>query len=194
MFQDYGGTLTWVSYTVTNGNIVDDFESAVTVVPDPAELEFYRAQRKEPAIEESVPEEPEVHLHPQEEETAPTEAPAKEEETKPVATDSEDKEDDQDFGGENTVVPNAIYGGDYSTESENGKAVKTASFSGLVPGEQYVLIVLSSLDVRNPLAPDNMLYIDQGQAGPDGTLVFRYTQRFEKYPTYIAACALPTKI
>ena len=188
MLQDYGGTLTWVPYTVTNGNMVDDFEAAVTVVPDPAELELYQSQREKPAIEESVPEEPEEPLCPQEEEPEPTEPPAQEEATEPSAPDPGDEEDDLNFGGEDTDMRDAIYGGDYSTEYEDGKTVKTASFSGLVPGEQYVLIVLSSLDVRNPLAPGNMLYIDQGQAGQDGTLVFRYTQRFEKYPTYIAAC------
>ena len=79
----------------------------------------------------------------------------------------------------------AVFGGDYGTESTGEK---TASFTGLVPGEEYLLVCLVSLDVENLLAPGNLLYIEQGTALEDGTLSFRYIPRTSVETCYVMAC------
>ena len=101
---------------------------------------------------------------------------------------------DRDIGdwGE-TLDPNAVFGGEYFTVVQDGYIVKTASFSGLVPGEQYVLLAMVSIDVDDPLAADNLLYIDQAAASEDGTLVFQYVQRTATDTSYVVACGVSGK-
>lgn len=61
------------------------------------------------------------------------------------------------------------------TGTESGKnGVRSVKFTGLEPGEEYVLIV--SL-IPGSLVPENLLYIDQDNANPDGTLSFTYIPR-----------------
>lgn len=61
------------------------------------------------------------------------------------------------------------------TGTESGKnGVRSVKFTGLEPGEEYVLIV--SL-IPGSLVPQNLLYIDQDNAKADGTLSFTYIPR-----------------
>lgn len=87
----------------------------------------------------------------------------------------------------------AVWGGEYGTETYEDYTLKTASFSGLVPGEQYQLLSLVSIDTETPLSADNVLYVDQGTAEEDGTLVFRYIQREDTEVTYVMACGASGK-
>lgn len=82
----------------------------------------------------------------------------------------------------------AIHGGKYSAEEVDGSVVKTASYKNLNPGQAYTFLSLVSIDVENPLAADNLLYIAQGVAAEDGTLVFRYVQRVATDPSYVLLC------
>ena len=87
----------------------------------------------------------------------------------------------------------AVYGGEYSTEITWEAVTKTASFSGLVPGEQYVLLAMSSIEVADPLAADNLLAIDQGVASEDGTLSFQYIQHTLCDISYVFVCGASNK-
>ena len=99
-----------------------------------------------------------------------------------------------DFGDrEETLSPNAAFGGEYSTVVTETYTMKIASFSGLVPGEQYVLLAMVSIDLEDPLAADNLLYIDQAAALEDGTLVFQYVQRTPTDTSYVVACGASGK-
>ena len=92
------------------------------------------------------------------------------------------------------VSPNAIFGGDYTAEIiDNSYICKTATFSGLVPGEEYVMLALVHLDADDILAADNLLAILQGTAGSDGTLTFRYIQRVDADISYVVACGTSGK-
>ena len=100
----------------------------------------------------------------------------------------------QDFAREDeTVDPDAVYGGEYGTEVTDSYTIKTASFSGLVPGADYLLLAMKSIEVEDPLAADNLLFIDQAQALEDGTLVFTYVQREAAGISYVVACGASNK-
>ena len=100
----------------------------------------------------------------------------------------------QDFAREDeTVDPDAVYGGEYGTEVTDSYTIKTASFSGLVPGAEYLLLAMKSIEVEDPLAADNLLFIDQAQALEDGTLVFTYVQREAAGISYVVACGASHK-
>ena len=87
----------------------------------------------------------------------------------------------------------AIYGGEYDTEELEDYTLKTASFTGLVPNEEYLLLALVDLDTEDPLAADNLLYITQAAAGEDGTLAFQYVQRTTAFVSYVMACGASNK-
>lgn len=92
---------------------------------------------------------------------------------------------------QDTYVPptlDAVYPGDYSTSYSDGVFTKTASFTGLVPGQQYVLLALENIEGSDPLNPDNLLYIRQAAAAEDGTLMFCYVQRENTEASYVVAC------
>ena len=80
----------------------------------------------------------------------------------------------------------AVWDGEYGKEENS--SVKTASFTGLVPGGNYVLLSLVSMEAEDLLRMDNLLYITQGVAGEDGTLFFRYIDRSSESITYVIAC------
>ena len=82
----------------------------------------------------------------------------------------------------------AIYPGESETEEKDSLALKTASFTGLVPGEDYILLALASLDAENPLSSDNLLYITQGTAESNGTLKFQYLLPKNAGASYVMAC------
>ena len=93
----------------------------------------------------------------------------------------------------NAPTLDAIYGGEYASEDTGEYILRTASFSGLVPGEQYLLLAMVSIDTDNPVEPENLLYIDQAAAEADGTLTFTYVQRVTTDPSYVVACGAATK-
>ena len=82
----------------------------------------------------------------------------------------------------------AIYGGEYGTEVKENQIIKSASFSGLVPGANYLLLALVDPDAEDPLAAENILAIDQAAAADDGTLVFVYKQRVKTATASVVAC------
>lgn len=135
----------------------------------PAETETL-PETEEPAVTEE-PVEPAATAEPETEEGA--EAP--ESETEPAAAMPE-------------VQLLAAYTGGTSIDS-NG--VTTAEFTGLVPGEQYVLVVC--LDESAPVSPESLLYIDQRRADENGTVVFEYLPRllwgYENVRVYGASTA-----
>ena len=90
-------------------------------------------------------------------------------------------------------TPNALYPGDYGTEVTDTYILKTAAFRDLVPNEQYVLLAMASIEVEDPLASDNLLFIDQAAAAEDGTLTFRYVQRTPCDISYVVACGASHK-
>ena len=93
----------------------------------------------------------------------------------------------------NSTTPLAIYPGDQSTEDMGSYVLKTASFAGLVPGQQYILLALKSLDAENLLSADNLLYIYQAEAFEDGTLNFRYAQSKSVDVSYVMVCGASNK-
>ena len=56
-----------------------------------------------------------------------------------------------------------------------GAGSKTASFTGLTPGETYAVYEMRERFTENDLAPNNLLYISQAVADADGTLTIHYT-------------------
>ena len=92
-----------------------------------------------------------------------------------------------------SAKPFAVYPGDYSTEDTGTYLLKTASFTGLVPGQQYILLALQSLDAENLLSADNLLYIYQAEALEDGTLTFQYHQPKSVNLSYVMACGASNK-
>lgn len=90
-------------------------------------------------------------------------------------------------------TPNALYPGDYGTEVTDTYILKTAAFRDLVPNEQYVLLAMVSVEAEDPLASDNLLFIDQAEAAEDGTLTFRYVQRTPCDISYVVACGASHK-
>ena len=93
----------------------------------------------------------------------------------------------------NMTTSNAIFGGSYNTETTDSYTLKTADFTDLAPGKEYVLLSLVSLDVEDPLTGENLLFVDQGTAGEDGTLSFQYVQRVDTATSYVMACGASTK-
>lgn len=93
----------------------------------------------------------------------------------------------------NVSQSNAVYGGAYSTKVKDAYTLKTAAFEHLIPGAEYVLLSLASIEVENPLAAENLLYIDQAVAGEDGTLSFQYVQRVDTAVSYVMACGPSNK-
>ena len=91
---------------------------------------------------------------------------------------------------ETTTSPSlrSIFSGTYETEVIGSYTLKKATFSGLVPGEQYVLLSLVSIEAEDVLAPENLLYINQAAAAEDGTLIFAYAQRTDTEISYVMAC------
>ena len=148
VLQNYGGTITWVPYTLSEtGDMVINNAAAFTAAADT----------------DRVPDE-----------------------TEPAVPEIGDSDED-------APTLDAVYGGDYSTEITTGYTLKTASFTGLVPGQQYVLLAMVSIDVDNPLSGDNLLYIDQAPALDDGTLVFQYVQRTPTDISHVVACGASHK-
>jgi len=86
-----------------------------------------------------------------------------------------------------------VFDGEYNTEETESYILKTASFRDLVPGQEYLLLAMCSMEVEKPLAASNLLYVDQAPALEDGTLVFQYVQREDTPISYVMACGASNK-
>ena len=176
VMTDHSGTLTWVPYTLDgSGNMVTNETAAVTMVPSGEAISAPGEEAVPQALEET-----DSML------TEPPELPAAESFSAADLLIPEEPDED--------MTPDAIFGGDYTTEVvENSYILKTATFSGLVPNEEYVMLALVSLDAGDVLAADNLLGILQGTAGDDGTLKFQYVQRVDTDVSYVVACGASNK-
>ncbi len=94
-----------------------------------------------------------------------------------------------DYTATKKPATKAVFGGEYGTQD----TVKTASFSGLVPEAEYLLLAMIDLEASDRLAAANLLAVAQGQAGSDGTLVFTYIQRTDTPISYVMACGASNK-
>ena len=68
-----------------------------------------------------------------------------------------------------------------------------AALADLVPGEEYVVLIVSSEDEGVLLTADNLLYIAQIPAAEDGTLAFDYIPRVEVETPVVVAFGLANK-
>ena len=153
--RHYGGTLTWVPYTLDeDGSMVINEAAAIT---------------------------------------ATTDGEAISEETAPVLPTSFTNDLVIDEQPTDEMTPDAVYGGEYATEITDTYTLKTATFSGLVPGAEYVMLAMVSIETEDPLAADNLLGILQATAGTDGTLVLQYVQRVDTDVSYVVACGASNK-
>lgn len=91
-------------------------------------------------------------------------------------------------GSVSRPVMEASYSGSYDSEQVDDQVIRNASFQNLVPGGEYVLLALASLDTAEPLAAENLLFIDQASADETGNLSFRYVQREETAISYVIVC------
>ena len=87
----------------------------------------------------------------------------------------------------------SVYSGVYDSEIVDGVSIKSAYFSDLVPGAQYVLLALESMETEDLLAADNILTINQCVAGEDGTVNFQYIQRIPCDVAYVFVCGASNK-
>lgn len=86
------------------------------------------------------------------------------------------------------VRGNAIIGGEYETQDAGDYILKTATFRNLTPGEWYTLLSLVDVNADDVLSAENLLYIQQAQAGEDGVLIFQYVQRVDAGLSYVFLC------
>ena len=107
---------------------------------------------------------------------------------------TEELQEKSDFDAEQKPPSvNAVYPGFYGSEENEKYTVKTAFFKNLVPGQQYLLLAMSSITTPNLLASNNLLYVDQAPASEDGTLTFRYVPRETASISYVVACGASNK-
>ena len=83
----------------------------------------------------------------------------------------------------------ALYQGVTSSDG----TTNSASFTGLVPGENYLILSLVSEEVEDIFASDNLLYIAQETAAEDGTLSVSYLPRTASETCSVIACGASSK-
>lgn len=93
----------------------------------------------------------------------------------------------------NSIAYNSVFGGEYGSETVDSVTFKTANFKNLVPGEEYVLLNVLSMDTEDLTAADNLLFIGHGTADENGTLSFRYIQRVNSKISYVMVCGASNK-
>lgn len=165
---DYGGTITWTPYFISmNNSVIVCEEDAFTVTANPDDAVI---QEMEHIIDEVA-----------------------EYNKREIASNTTQAAPANPSKNDDTAEPNAVYPGDYGTEITDTYTMKTASFNNLVPGEQYALLAMVSIEVEDPLAADNLLFIDQAEASEDGTLTFHYVQRIPCDISYVVACGASNK-
>ena len=79
-------------------------------------------------------------------------------------------------------------GGDLSREEYWDYVEHYAEYDHLVPGEEYLLLVLADIQAENILAHQNILYIEQATADDWGELYFDYTVPEELDPMFVILC------
>lgn len=84
-----------------------------------------------------------------------------------------------------------VAGGEYTQETISGKTVKTASYTDLIPGGNYLLLVVANAQATELLAPDNVLYFNQVTADKDGKLSHSYIQRTATEFSFVLLCGGP---
>ena len=94
-----------------------------------------------------------------------------------------------DYSATKKPATKAVFGGEYDYQD----TYKTASFSGLMAGQEYLLLSMIDLEAEERLAPSNLLTVAQGQASEDGSLVFTYVQRVDTPVSYVIACGPSNK-
>ena len=157
----YGGTLTWLPLSALEETPEEEIPEETT---EPVE-ETYEE------VTEPVEEIPEV-----------MEIPETTEVTVPVTEGSSSSASDPSGVGRELY---SIFGGDYGTEETETQTLTVASFSGLVAGEEYVLLVVRNLKAADMLDGSNLIYIAQNSANSDGTLTFRYAKREDVKQSYV---------
>ena len=103
-------------------------------------------------------------------EPAPVEEPEPIDEPEPGPVDQPEPEP----GNVSGYISLASFSG---TESPATETVFTASFGGLMPGEEYLILAVRSSDELVLLDNDNILFVGQKTAGEDGTLTIRYVKK-----------------
>ena len=124
-------------------------------------------------------------------------APAQEEtqsvlQTTPVDTDSSETTPVETFPVVSERISGselyAVFPGENSSQMVEDFLLETSTFSGLVPGEEYVMLAMVSLDADDLLSDENLLFINQAQADEDGKLSFTYRLRIPTVDFYLVAC------
>ena len=87
----------------------------------------------------------------------------------------------------------AVYDGVYDSEPLDSMILHTASFSGLVPGEEYVMVAVRDLNAPNMLSSGNLLHLDQMTALDDGTLQFQYILPSDILEHFVFACGASSR-
>ncbi len=87
----------------------------------------------------------------------------------------------------------SVYPGEYGSEITENYSLKTASFEGLAPLEDYILLILADMGAEDTLSSENLLYIGQGTALEDGTLTFKYVPKSNVDVSYVIACGPSNK-
>ncbi|MCD8009274.1 MAG: leucine-rich repeat protein, partial [Lachnospiraceae bacterium] len=77
------------------------------------------------------------------------------------------------LSGRGAVVSLMAYTG-FTTSTDS---TQTTTFTGLVSGEAYVLLVMRDAEAEDLLAADNLLYIAQANADESGSITFSYIPR-----------------
>ena len=92
------------------------------------------------------------------------------------------------FEIEDVPTVEGVFQGQHSAWYDEIIAHHTASFDGLVPCEQYLLLVLAEADAEDLIEPSNLLYAAQDVADENGSLTFTYIQREDTEYAYVIAC------
>ena len=106
-----------------------------------------------------------------------------------VLPDTDETPFDDGFFDDVIVDAAAAYTGLESAEGDK----TLASFSGLVPGAAYVLIVTADGNADDYLAAENLLFIAQGAADENGSLSFGYIPRETVTGANVTAYGLSTQ-
>jgi len=197
IFQNYGGTITWTAYTLNDDGSIST--GAEEEDPESAEPEATEVTETSEAPEAPAETEPAANGFVTVEipgaaasgfylgASSGSNVRAASTGGTPVSTApvGGNKVDGNPDAG---ATPDAVYPGISDSDSTDDVIMQRTSFSGLVAGQQYVLLALASLEAEDLLASDNILFIDQAAANADGTLVFTYILKESVDNFHVFAC------
>lgn len=168
--ESYGGkAVTWTSYEPATKSV----RSVMTV------------QSQE---EEVIPEETAAEVTEPVAETVVQTQPVTETVTEAAVESVTEPETEAVVEGSSKPATRAVYPGNQESQATDTNTIRTATFENLVPGQEYVMLALVSMEVEDLLAADNVLYIYQAAADENGVLQVAYIQRVTTGLTYIMAC------